>query len=423
MLDNISRRDVPDQRRSCFYCGGEYPHKMVCPAKGKQCERCLQYNHFSDYCRNRKKKLPQKGNLKSTSGIKKMSDNSDRFPQVNGSCDVEYDDSSSNDEYLYLLKFSDKPDPRVDITIHSKKVKMTIDTGASINVIDENTFAKLGDIRLKKAGIRAFTYGSTEPVEFHGKFTTVMENKTSLTVDEIYVVQRKDSGCLLSFVTAKDLGLITLHIDNITDFRENNADVNNKVIVDEALEILLKPHVEIFNGLGKLKDSKVSLNIDGSIKPVILKQRRIPFHIRTKVDDALDKLLSDDIIETVPDAQPTPWVSPIVAVPQKDNTIRLCIDMGKPNEAIKRTRFPIPTSKDLDILLNGACYFSKLDVRQAFHQLELDEDSRYITTFTTHRGLYRYKRLNFGTNAASEIFKHALEKHLTGLSGVKKYTR
>ena len=210
-----------------------------------------------------------------------------------------------------------------------------------------------------------------------------------------------------------------MHIDNITDFRENNADVNNKVIVDEALEILLKPHVEIFNGLGKLKDSKVSLNIDGPIKPVILKQRCIPFHIRTKVDDALDKLLSDDIIETVPDAQPTPWVSPIVAVPQKDNTIRLCIDMRNPNEAIKRTRFPIPTSKDLDILLNGACYFSKLDVRQAFHQLELDEDSRYITTFTTHRGLYRYKRLNFGTNAASEIFQHPLEIHLTWLSGVK----
>ena len=121
----------------------------------------------------------------------------------------------------------------------------------------------------------------------------------------------------------------------------------------------------------------------------------------------------------VPENQPTPWVSPIVAIPQKDETIRLCLDMRKPNEAIKRTRFPIPTSKDIDILLNGACYLSKLDVRQAFHQLELDESSRHITTFTTHKGLFRYKRLNFGTSAASEIFQNALEKHLCEMEGVR----
>ena len=112
-------------------------------------------------------------------------------------------------------------------------------------------------------------------------------------------------------------------------------------------------------------------------------------------------------------------MSPIVAIPQKDETIRLCLDMRKPNEAIKRTRFPVPTSKDIDILLNITCYFSKLDVRQAFHQLELDESSRYITTFTTHKGLFCYKRLNFGTNAASEIFQSALEKHLCEMEGVR----
>lgn len=150
-----------------------------------------------------------------------------------------------------------------------------------------------------------------------------------------------------------------------------------------------------------------------------LKARRIPFHIRQKVDDALDNLLRDDIIETIPDRQPTPWVSPIVVVAQKDNSVRLCIDMRKPNSAIKRTRYPIPTVSDIDVLLNGSSYFSKLDVRQAFHQLPLHETSRYITTFCTHRGLFRYKRLNFGTNAASEIFQHVLESHLSGLPGVK----
>ena len=151
--------------------------------------------------------------------------------------------------------------------------------------------------------------------------------------------------------------------------------------------------------------------------PVALKQRRIPFHIRKKVHQALDKLLAAGLIEKVPEGEPTPWVSPIVAVPQKDNSIRLCTDMRQPNIAIKRTRFPIPTLKDDDVALNGAAYFSKLDVRQAFHQLELDESSRYITTFATHRGLFRNTVLNFGTNAASEIFQQELQRHLEDIIG------
>ena len=62
--------------------------------------------------------------------------------------------------------------------------------------------------------------------------------------------------------------------------------------------------------------------------------------------------------------------------------------MRQPNRAIKRTRFPIPTLTDIDVLLNEACYFSKLDVRKAFHQIELDESCRYLTTFATHRGFF-----------------------------------
>ena len=53
-----------------------------------------------------------------------------------------------------------------------------------------------------------------------------------------------------------------------------------------------------------------------------------------------------------------------------------------------------------------------------YHQLVLHEESRYVTTFTTHVGLRRYKRLMFGINAASEIFQNAIYQSLHGLSGV-----
>lgn len=94
--------------------------------------------------------------------------------------------------------------------------------------------------------------------------------------------------------------------------------------------------------------------------------------------------------------------------------------MRLPNEVIRRVRHPIPTVNDISLSLNGAQYFSKLlDLSQAYHQLELDEQCRYITTFSTHLGLYRYKRLNYGTNAAAEMFQYTLQTALQGLNGVK----
>ena len=68
--------------------------------------------------------------------------------------------------------------------------------------------------------------------------------------------------------------------------------------------------------------------------------------------------------------------------------------------------------------MNGAQYFSKLDMLMGFHQFELHPDSRDITTFTTHLGLYRYKRLNFGITSAAEIYQKEISKIIQGLQGV-----
>ena len=106
-------------------------------------------------------------------------------------------------------------------------------------------------------------------------------------------------------------------------------------------------------------------------------------------------------------------------VPKKDNNIRLCVDTRAANNAINRVRHPIPTVKDISLELNGAKFFSKLDLSQAYHQLELAPSCRYITTFTTHTCLYRFKRLNYGTNSAAEIFQHTLQKVLQGIKGVR----
>ena len=93
--------------------------------------------------------------------------------------------------------------------------------------------------------------------------------------------------------------------------------------------------------------------------------------------------------------------------------------MREANTAILRERHPQPTIEDLLNDLNGARYFSKLDLTAAYHQLQLNEQSRYITTFTTHKGLFQYKRLNFGTSNASEIFQSTIQSVFNGISGCR----
>ena len=141
--------------------------------------------------------------------------------------------------------------------------------------------------------------------------------------------------------------------------------------------------------------------------------------MRQKVKEALKKVGKGDIIERVPADKGTPWVSPIVVVPKKDGAVRICVDMRVANNAINRIRHPIPTVDDASCALSGAKFFSKLDLSQAYHQLELSEESRNITTFSTQLGLFRYKRLNYGTNASAEIFQYTLQKALQGLNGVQ----
>ena len=149
-----------------------------------------------------------------------------------------------------------------------------------------------------------------------------------------------------------------------------------------------------------------------TVSPVAQPQRRIPFDLRHKVESEIRKLEREDIIEKISEDTPTDWVSPVVIVPKQDDNIRLCVDMRAANTAIKRTRHPIPTVEAVSLELNGACIFSKLDFSQTYHQLELSPTSRHITTFCAHVGLYGCKRLNYGTNAAAELFQHSLQETL-----------
>ena len=85
------------------------------------------------------------------------------------------------------------------------------------------------------------------------------------------------------------------------------------------------------------------------------------------------------------------------------------------NKAILRPYTQLPTMEDVINKFNGAKKFSKLDLREAYHQFEITTESRKITTFYGPDGLYRYKRLNYGTRSAQHILQNEMRNILAGI--------
>ena len=388
--------------KNCFSCGGKWPHpkgKETCPAWGVECKKCSKKNHFAKLC-------------KTKTDIKNVT-----FPEIS--------DSDSDDEYqiesirlwhpnkhnIKAIKSSKKKKSIVTLYICGISITFQIDSGADVDVIDEHTYNKIKHkVKLERTHAKLYAYKASQPLPLLGKFTCDISNNTNFQITEVYVVKGKQrSGALLGLDTAMALGVIKI----INKIKEKVKEV----CPDGKIQSLVEEYDDIFHGIGKLKDVEIKLHVDESIKPKAQRHRRVPFHLRQKVEDEIHRLKEADVIEKV--NKPTGWVSPIVISPKKNSSeIRMCVDMREPNKAIERTRNIIPTVEELKLEVNGATVFSKLDLKNGFHQLQLEENSIHITTFSTHLGLFRYKRLNFGTNSATEIFHEEVRKALVGIRGV-----
>ena len=91
------------------------------------------------------------------------------------------------------------------------------------------------------------------------------------------------------------------------------------------------------------------------------------------------------------------------------------------NSVSKLDRYPIPKIEDLLATLSGGTSYTKLDLKQAYQQLELDEESRQFVVINTHKGLFRYNRLPYGISSAPGIFQRTMDNLMQGIPGVVVY--
>ena len=286
-----------------------------------------------------------------------------------------------------------------------------IDSGATCNLVGQQTWDWL-----KASGIQCesrrsakvlFAYGATEALPTLGTFSAkVVSTRRNAECQADFVVMKGGGRTLFGRKTAETLGLLHVGPRQV-----------NSIVCEHSEDDIRRIYQDLFTGIGLLKDYELKLHVDKSVKPVAQPVRRITFGLRGKVDEKLDELLQADIIEEVLEG-PSGWISPLVVVPKSDGDVRICVDMRRANKAIIRERNPIPTVEELLHDLNGSTVFSKVDLKWGFHQIPLSEDSRHLTTFVTHRGLYRYKRLMFGVMSAPEKYQQIVRDVLRGCEGV-----
>ena len=116
---------------------------------------------------------------------------------------------------------------------------------------------------------------------------------------------------------------------------------------------------------------------------------------------------------------PTKWVSSIVVNRKSNGKLRLCLDPRPLNKALKRCHHPMPNIEDVLPELARAKVFTKVDYRNGYWQIKLDEESSLLTTFNTPFGRYRWKPMPFGISPAIEIFQQRLDEAIDGLEGVR----
>ena len=129
------------------------------------------------------------------------------------------------------------------------------------------------------------------------------------------------------------------------------------------------------------------------------------------IDNLLHEMQSQGIIEPCQ----SEWASNIVLVTKKDGSIRFCVDYRKLNSLTRKDAYPLPRIDTCLDTLSGAVWYSTFDLRSGFHQVRVHPRDINKTTFTCHRGTFRFPRMPFGLCNTPATFQRLMDTVLMGL--------
>jgi hypothetical protein len=394
---NRGRQQQQQQQMKCYCCGKAGHSKNSCKFKNEKCHVCGRTGHLRAVCRD--KSSNNQSNRKAYSWKSKSvkaveEDDDDPFFNI-GLLEAEVHTVSA--EPIWVT-------PK----IQGKRIKMELDTGAAVSVLPFSDYERhFRHMPLEETSMVLKAYGNHKIVP-EGKLSVKVEYEDQQVQTQIHVV-KLDGPALFG----RDLlALIKL---NWTEIYKVHAD--RLPIPNQQIKKLKADYKEVFNNdMGKLTGMKAQLHVKDTV-PKFRPARQVPYSIRPNVERELQRLEDLEIISPVESSE---WATPVVPVLKKNGEVRLCGDFKTTvNPDLIVDSYPLPRIEDVFATLGGGKTFTKLDLKQAYLQMEVEESSKKYLTINTHKGLFQYNRLLFGIASAPAIWQRTIEQVLQGCKGVQ----
>lgn len=159
----------------------------------------------------------------------------------------------------------------------------------------------------------------------------------------------------------------------------------------------------------------------GGAKPVIKRPYRVPFHLRSVIEEHIEVMLDKGVITP----SISPWSAPIVLVqkktPEGEVKYRFCTDFRGLNAVTRVDTYPLPLIQETLEQLGTSRFFTTLDLASGYHQIPISREDQEKTAFTTFAGHYEYKRMAFGLAGAPATFQRLMDDLLGSLKGLECY--
>ncbi|XP_054287784.1 uncharacterized protein K02A2.6-like [Macrosteles quadrilineatus] len=303
--------------------------------------------------------------------------------QIEDSENVSDIDHATYDTYKIQMNGSDKF--MVEVTLEGKPIQMELDTGAALSSISYKDYKKLNlSKKLFQTHVQLRTY-TGELIKPKGVVYVEFSFKDKAYFGKLYVI-----GQNVEPIFGREwLREINLKIGDIRTIQENSCDLSKLLI--EFSDVFKKE-------IGCIPNEKVHLSLQEGCQPIFIKPRQVPYSLKGKVEDKLNRLENAGIITKVNNAQ---WGTPIVPVVKPNGSVRICADYKTTlNKVIQDDKHPIPRIEDIFAEMNGGKLFCTLDISNAYLHMQMDEESSNMQTISTEKGLYKVNRMMFGKRIA-----------------------
>ncbi|GJV20955.1 reverse transcriptase domain-containing protein [Tanacetum coccineum] len=159
-------------------------------------------------------------------------------------------------------------------------------------------------------------------------------------------------------------------------------------------------------GLPPVREIEFRIDLIPGASPVVKSPYRLAPSKMLELSNQLKELQEKGFIRP----SHSPWGAPVLFVKKKDGAMRMCIDYRELNKLTIKNRYPLPRIDDLFDQLQGACCFSKIDLRSGYHQLRVREEDILKTAFRIRYGHFEFTVTPFGLTNAPTIFMDLMNR-------------